>query len=191
MNPDMRRLVAFTEDRGERCPSCGHDAIETTEIERTFPFGEGAHAVELSTNVPLRRCRECGFEFLDAEAEERQHEAVCRHLGVMTPSEVRAVRQKVGGLSRGEFARMTRLGEATIGRWERGELVQNAANDQLLYLLTFPENVVRLRGRIEHACSVGSSPTSRHESPRFRVLQPTEALRKRAARFSLRGTGAA
>jgi DNA-binding transcriptional regulator YiaG len=67
----------------------------------------------------------------------------------MTPAEVRAVRQKAGSLSRAEFARITRLGEATIGRWERGELIQNAANDQLLYLLTFPENVVRLRDRIE------------------------------------------
>jgi putative zinc finger/helix-turn-helix YgiT family protein len=135
------------EELDRRCPSCGRTAIDTEEIERRFPYGAGDQAVQLSAVVPLRRCRDCGFEFLDAEAEEKQAEAVCRHLGVMTSSEVRAIRRKAGALSRTEFARITRLGEATIGRWERGELIQNAANDQLLYLLTFPENVTRLRNR--------------------------------------------
>jgi DNA-binding transcriptional regulator YiaG len=99
--------------------------------------------------VPLRRCRDCGFEFLDSVAEERQHDAVCRHLGVMTPAEIRQIRQKAGSLSRGEFAKISRVGEASLGRWERGELIQNAANDQLLYLLTFPENLNRLRERLQ------------------------------------------
>ena len=191
MNPDMKRLVPLSEEQDRRCPSCGHYAIETIEIERTFPYGEGDQATEVSATVPLRRCRECGFEFLDAEAEEIQHDAVCRHVGVMTPSEIRALRQKAGGLSRGEFARVTRLGEATIGRWERGELLQNAAYDQLLYLLTFPENFIRLRRRIEQSSPAQCSPTPETLSPRFRVIVPTPDLRERAARFSLNMAGAA
>jgi putative zinc finger/helix-turn-helix YgiT family protein len=150
MNPQYpNRLEPVLEDTSPSCPSCGHGTVQTTHIEHKFPYGDGDHRVELSATLPLRRCLECGVEFFDSVAEDLQHEAVCRHLGVMTPAEVRAVRQKAGSLSRAEFARITRLGEATIGRWERGELIQNAANDQLLYLLTFPENVVRLRDRIE------------------------------------------
>jgi putative zinc finger/helix-turn-helix YgiT family protein len=141
------RLAVALEDASSSCPSCGHEAIETTQIDHRFPYGEGDQAVELSAMVPLRRCRDCGLEFLDSVAEDRQHEAVCRHLGVMTPVEIREIRQKAGSLSRGEFAKISRLGEATLGRWERGELIQNAANDQLLYLLTFPENLSRLRQR--------------------------------------------
>jgi DNA-binding transcriptional regulator YiaG len=127
------------------CPSCGADSVETVEIEHPFTYGDGDRAVALKAVIPVRRYMKCCYEFLDAEAEERQHDAVCRHLGVMTSSEVRAIRQQCGGLSRAEFARVTRLGEATIGRWERGELIQNAANDQYLHLLRYPENVERLR----------------------------------------------
>jgi DNA-binding transcriptional regulator YiaG len=143
----------------------------------------------VSAVVPLRRCSECGFEFLDAEAEARQHAAVCRHIGVMTPSEIRRVRQMTGNLSRGEFARLTRLGDATIGRWERGELIQNAAYDQLLYLLTFPENVIRLRDRVERLSSSEYLPQP--PAATFRVIRPTDDLRERAAKFSLTRTGAA
>ena len=50
-------------------------------------------------------------------------------------------------MTRAAFAEMTRLGEASLARWEKGLLIQNPANDQLLYLLRFPENVERLRAR--------------------------------------------
>jgi putative zinc finger/helix-turn-helix YgiT family protein len=189
MNPQYGQLFPLPNDRDERCPSCDCSNIETVEIERTLPYGEGEQAVELPVTVPLRRCCKCGFEFLDVEAEERQHEAVCRHLGVMTPSEIRSVRQATGNLSRGEFARITRLGEATLGRWERGELIQNAANDQLLYLLTFCENIIRLRERAERGTPSAGLPKS--PSPSFRVIQITDDLRERAAKFSLTRTGAA
>jgi DNA-binding transcriptional regulator YiaG len=142
-------LAPIREEVSLSCPACGHGSVETTQIEHKFPYGDGDKGVELSATVPLRRCLECGVEFFDAVAEEIRHEAVCRYLGVMPPAEVQAVRRMSGSLSRGEFAKITRLGEATIGRWERGELIQNAANDQLLYLLTFPENLTRLRDRLE------------------------------------------
>ncbi len=143
--------VSGFRERDLSCPECGSERIVTETIDHRFPYGQEDSAVELSARIPVRRCEECGDEFLDDEAEDLMHEAVCRHLGVMTPSEVRAIRQQCGSLSRAEFARITRLGEATIGRWERGQLIQNAAYDQLLHLLTFPENLTRLRQRVERA----------------------------------------
>jgi len=143
----------------------------------------------LSARIPVRRCEECGNQFLDAEAEDLMHEAVCRHLGVMTSSEVRAIRRQSGRLSRAEFARITRLGEATIGRWERGELIQNAAYDQLLYLLTFPENLVRIRERVEMRERNPHSMT--HVAGAFRVLNVTRGLRAQAREFILTTVGAA
>ena len=186
MNPEYERLSVVSDVQDKSCPSCGCGSVETVEIERALRYGEGSQAVSLPVTVPLRRCRTCGFEFLDVEAEERQHEAVCRYLGVMTPSEVLSVRKMAGNLTRCEFARITRLGEATIGRWERGELIQNAANDQLLFLLTFTENVIRLRERADlHADSVLLP------RPTWRVIHPTDDLKERAAKFSLTRTGAA
>lgn len=73
-----------------------------------------------------------------------QHEAVCKHLGVMTPGQIRQLRVNLG-LSRTQLARLTGLGEATIARWERGSLIQNEANDRFLKLLAHKENIRRLK----------------------------------------------
>ena len=53
------------------------------------------------------------------------------------------------GMTRSQFAALTRFGDASLGRWERGALVQNGANDQLIYLLGFADNVERLRARTQ------------------------------------------
>ena len=194
MNPQYPiRLTPVFEDTSLSCPSCGHGIVHTTYIEHKFPYGAGDRSVELSANVPLRRCAECEVEFFDSVAEELQHEAVCRHLGVMIPTEVQAVRKKMGSLSRAEFARITRLGEATISRWERGELIQNAANDQLLYLLTFPENVKRLRDRVERPIPVAIVPPRENGNGHiaFRVISRTPFLEEEAALFCLTKPGVA
>lgn len=183
-------LSAFS-NRDLSCPECGSKRIATEVVDHRFPYGQEDSAVELSARIPVRRCDECGDQFLDDEAEDLMHEAVCRHLRVMTPSEVRRIRQQCGGLSRAEFARVTRLGEATIGRWERGELIQNAAYDQLLHLLTFPENLIRLRQRVEKAESATAPESATATAPRFRALNVTAALTREAAFFVLNTAGAA
>lgn len=174
-----------------RCPSCGSDAVTTEVIEHRFPYGDGDSAVDLSARVPLRKCQECGEEYLDDESEDLMHETVCRHRGVMTPSQVRAIRQQSGGMSRAEFARITRLGEATIGRWERGELIQNAAYDQLLYLLTYPDNLIRLQERVDPATSQPTAASACGAARRFRLIGVTDDLTERAATFLLNTAGAA
>jgi putative zinc finger/helix-turn-helix YgiT family protein len=126
------------------CPECGHPEVDTLWTNCPFVYGSGGDAVTIDARLPVRKCRQCGFEFFDEEAEDLKHEAVCRHLGVLTPAEIVALRQKYG-LSRADFARLTRLGEATIARWERGELIQNAGYDTLLRLLQDEENVRRLQ----------------------------------------------
>jgi DNA-binding transcriptional regulator YiaG len=77
----------------------------------------------------------------------------------MTPREVEGIRTRLG-MTRAAFAELTRLGEASLARWEKGLLIQNPGNDQLLYLLQFPENVKRLRSRLaatDSAARAGSS----------------------------------
>jgi transcriptional regulator with XRE-family HTH domain len=112
-------------------------------MEETFPYGVGHNRVELTAHVPVRSCAACSFEYYDGEAEDARHEAVCRYLGVQTPAEIETLRKSLH-LSRADFADLTQLGEATIARWERGALIQNAANDSYLYLLHWRENIDRL-----------------------------------------------
>ena len=74
------------------------------------------------------------------------------------------------------FAELTKFGEATLGRWERGALIQNAANDQFLYLLRFAENVDRLRTR--NAGEPGSEERKIAAETTLRVISRTTELRQ-------------
>jgi putative zinc finger/helix-turn-helix YgiT family protein len=140
--PDSQEIV------GMECPTCGVGSIRTEIQEERFTYGAGKDEVELAARVPVRICSGCGSQFMDAEAEEAKHDAVCQHLGVLGPKKIIGIR-KQHGLTRGAWAKLTRIGEASLSRWENGHLIQNASSDQLLYLLMFPDNVERLRERAE------------------------------------------
>jgi len=139
-------VIKFPQPERIECPACEDKDVTTTMETETFTYGEGAEAVELTVRVPVRTCTSCGFQFTDNIAEEIRHEAVCRYLGIMSPKEIQMVRKSYG-MSRADFTRLTRIGEASLARWESGQLMQNLAYDQFLYLLTFPENVERLKSR--------------------------------------------
>jgi len=62
-----------------RCPSCDSNKISTEEINHCFPYGQG----ELSANVPLRKCQNCGEQYLDHEAEELMGVAIRLHLNTI------------------------------------------------------------------------------------------------------------
>lgn len=117
----------------EPCPLCESPLLRTWQTS-SFTYGAGTSAVDLQARLPVLRCDACDEEFLDHDGEMIEHEAVCRHLGVLTPGQVRAVRKRRGP-SRAAFAGFTGLGEATIKRWESGAVVQNLANDRYLRLL--------------------------------------------------------
>lgn len=192
-NKNSDRLSAIRDDHQEvTCPACGSSQVGSELIDHRFPYGDEVKGIELTARVPLRECSECDEQFLDSEAEDLMHDAVCRHLGVMCPAEVRSIRKQSGGLSQSEFASLTRLGAATIGRWERGQLIQNAAYDQFLYLLTFPENMIRLRGRVDNAESTRTTANPTERATTLRALRVvTDDLKKRASVFTLTTVGAA
>ena len=90
------------------------------------------------------RCSKCGEEFLlpammDA-VMKRATARIREEDGLLTPEQVRAVRQKYG-LTQPEFERLLGVGTNTVVRWERGTVPQNSAADSLLRLIgEFPEN---------------------------------------------------
>lgn len=156
-----------------RCPRCASTRLATRDQPDSIAYGEGPRASEIQVIVPLRTCESCGLEFLDEAAEELYHDAVCRHLGVLTPREIRSIR-KSHGLTRKEFARLTHIGPATLARWERGAKIQNAGYDRFLRLLSYPDSLARLHRQ-------GAPLTE----PRFRVLRVTERHRAEQRSFSL------
>ncbi len=174
---------AITEER--HCPQCASTRVSTQTATESFPYGLGDDQQFLTASIPVHTCSACGFRFRDAIAEDIKHEAVCRHLGVMTPSEIHALRDRLG-LSRADFANLTRLGDASIARWERGESIQTAAYDQLLYLLMFDDNLRRLR---ERDCPPAAEPTQHSPRIRVRALTITPAIIQCSQSFVLQRTG--
>lgn len=172
------------------CPSCGKRSVSTRIEDRSFPYGAAESHVDLTARVAVHSCGSCSFEFLDDSAEDARHEAVCRHLGVLTPSEITSIRNK-HGYNRVNFARLTQFGEASLTRWENSLLVQNAANDQFLYLLWFPDNIERLRARTRG--SLPSDLVAKHRvlrfESRFPALTVDEITQHSDSDFALRSTG--
>lgn len=160
------------------CAECGHP-VTTAWHCHTFLYGSGQAATELAVRLPVRRCEHCDFDYLDDEGERLKHEAVCRHLGVLTPQDIRRIREEYQ-LSRPAFAKLTGIGEASLGRWENGIKIQTPGNDRYLRLLAYPGMLALLR-RV-----VGASPTVQSGHAKFRLLELNSAIVQREKTFSLR-----
>ena len=170
------------------CPQCAADAVTTFQHLVTFRYGSGESAVDLSVNLPLRRCGSCELEFFDAEAESLKHDAVCKHLGVLSPDAIRQIRKSYG-MTRATFAEVTGLGEATLNRWENGIMVQTLANDRYMRLLARPENMSRLRIRSWGSVVRTPSAASNVGSGSFRILKISEGVRREQENFRLQLVG--
>jgi putative zinc finger/helix-turn-helix YgiT family protein len=163
--------------KDSQCPNCGSSNVRTVTEKERLPYGEGRDAIELDVEVPVRACLSCGFEFTDAAADDAREIAVRRHLGLLTPAEIMEIRRTCAS-SRKEFATTTRIGEASLARWENGQLLQSGALDQFLYLLRVPSNYERLRRR--------GRPQTSDGQPRLRALQEVgEEMRRAAESFEL------
>jgi putative zinc finger/helix-turn-helix YgiT family protein len=165
------------------CPSCGGPNVKTENKNRTFPYGCDSEKVELTVQVPVRVCTDCDFSFLDRVAERLCHEAICQYLKVMSPSQIRDLRE-LYSLNQSQFAKLTGLGEATLSRWERGVVIQNRAYDSFLYLLGFEENIRRLQERTDTLNRKVAASGLRQ--PSFRSLEVTEEILDKQRGFELR-----
>lgn len=166
------------------CPQCGEVSVTTFWHHDSLRYGTGDSAVDLPVDLPVRRCGSCSFEFLDHEGERLRHEAVCRHLGVLTPAEVLGVRKR-HGMTRAKFARVTGFGEATLNRWENGLVIQNLANDRYLRLLDTPGAMSLLKSLLAPRSAQPQVPVP-GKPKKFRVLKVSDQLRRSQSEFQLR-----
>lgn len=118
----------------EHCAICGELAATHAIETQQFAYVDGEREYLLTASVPVVHCTACGESYAGEEAEIVQHEAVCRHLGRLTPGEIRGLRQRLG-LSQAKLAEATGIGIASIKRWENGAVIQNASLDARLRTL--------------------------------------------------------
>ncbi|MCY4025931.1 MAG: type II toxin-antitoxin system MqsA family antitoxin [Acidobacteria bacterium] len=167
----------------QRCAQCGARAVDTVEQRQTFRYGTGESAADLTVDLPVRRCATCGFEFLDGESERIKLEAICEHLGVLSPAGIRRIRERYG-MTQAEFAQVTGLGTASLVRWENGSMNHTRAYDRYIRLLESPDVMRRLRRLAEPAVRRGPLPIA--AGGRWRAREDNDALRRQQSSFALR-----
>jgi putative zinc finger/helix-turn-helix YgiT family protein len=143
---EMVQDTSRVHDSKELCIECGSARLVERQKEQSFAYGPPGDQVTLTASMPVMTCEDCGYESFDQRGDAARQAAVCRHLGVQTPDEVRRTREGAG-LSRAEFCQLTGFGQASLQRWESGMVVPNASSDRLIFLLRCPDNVERLQKR--------------------------------------------
>ena len=167
------------------CPQCDAGPVTTITYRDAFDYGLGKDAVTLHVTIPVRYCGACDFEYLDDEADLIRHEAVCTHLGVLTPTEIRSIREH-HRMSRAEFAQVSGFGEATLNRWENGAIIQNRANDNFLRLLADPNILHRVKTPRAVEPSAEHRPSGSRRGQVLEFDDPSLRERHRPDAFDLR-----
>jgi len=162
---------------GGTCPECGKGQLFLIYESEEFDYELGDEKLRVKVeNVPLEKCDQCGEVIAGTSAFRLRHDAICRTAGFYTPSEIRELRENLG-LSQTEFAQLAGVGTATVSRWERGRLLQNRGNDNLLFLLTLESNRKLLQERAASRTNSNlptPSKTDTAQLPPFASLAPTE-----------------
>ena len=169
------------------CPVCESERVLTTVKNESFVYGSGATAKTLTALIPVHRCDACGFSFTGEGAEAARDRAVRMHLDIYMPEEIVSLRKK-RDLTQRQFAECSKIGIASLARWETGQTIQNPALDLYLFLLSFDDNWQRLTERQTNSTSSQSvaSFVSQARPPRLRVVDPENPdLIIRKNRFSL------
>jgi HTH-type transcriptional regulator/antitoxin MqsA len=140
----------------QRCPNCGHTPLLDETVTDRFEYrGEGEEPLTIeSQDVPVQVCPNCGEKYFGPAAVRVRHAAVSRALGLLTPQEIQAIRERFGP-TQAEFARLTGIGEATISRWERGRVLPNRAMDRYLRLLASNPAIVHTLEALASTTPVG------------------------------------
>ncbi|MEQ9590887.1 MAG: helix-turn-helix domain-containing protein [Parvibaculaceae bacterium] len=160
------------------CLACGSDegTVRIDEVE--FEYGRGDRTTTLVAHTPVHICDVCQAEIIDKQGERAKHTAICRYLGILTPTEIHELRNGLG-MSREELAELTGLGTASLARWETGSHPQNAAYDRLLRLLRVPGVVDALQSMAD------ADEIYAPKLPQLRSLEVNPSLIEKSRHFEL------
>lgn len=160
------------------CLACGSKDGQVRIDEVEFAYGRGRQQVTLVAHTPVHSCHACGQDIVDQAGEQAKQTAICRYLGILTPTEIGELRSGLG-LSREELSKLTGLGTASLARWESGTHPQNTASDRLLRLLSVPGVISALRNMMDTA------PQKDSPLPQLRALEVSDSVLVEASQFKL------
>ena len=181
----MNTKYMATPEVRPKCGCCDQGRLDTRYREETVEYGEeGDLQTVQADRVPVSVCDSCGNVFVTPATLKARHNYVCRALGLITPDEIQELRKR-HGMTIAEFARITKIGEATISRWERYRILPNGANSSYLTLLRQNPNLVEslIKQNASIAGQAVADPVPSAE--RFRFSLPAELKAILAAKAPL------
>ena len=139
---------ALSSEKQRRCPVCGEGDLVARRITEKFEHGPDDDRVTVEArDVPVEVCNGCGESCSGPESARVRHEAVCKAHGLLSPNEIKAIREQ-RDMSQSQFANLTGISEPSLSRWERGRLLQSKALDRYLRLLASNAENIRLLEKI-------------------------------------------
>lgn len=137
------------------CATCGPVlSTRVEEREEAYPVkGE-----DTAVRAQVRMCAECGEDIYDRELDAANlrlaYDAYRRNHGIITPDEIRVVRENYGLSQRGLGA-LLGWGEITIHRYEQGSMPDEAHNLVLCFIQD-PLNMQRMEREKGHRLSAAA-----------------------------------
>jgi HTH-type transcriptional regulator/antitoxin MqsA len=114
-----------------------HDCGGAFELVR-IPGDVRIRGTTVRVDREVYRCASCGAERATLDQVDAAREAAAEKLrreeGIMSPAEIRDLRNSLG-LSQAELERALGLGPKTVVRWESGKVMPNQATSALLLLI--------------------------------------------------------
>jgi putative zinc finger/helix-turn-helix YgiT family protein len=164
--------------------TCGRCRQQSVERE-TLPYSTDVHYDGRSYSVDMPkfsvpRCKNCGAMVLDDHANDQITDALRRHLGLLTPAQIRDNRESLG-LKQRDFANLVGIGESTVSRWETGAQIQQRSLDKLMRLYFALPTVRNALADKDRLAELGSEvvkepePQQVTDRPRRRILRPPRA----------------
>lgn len=115
--------------------SIPHDRVEVRPVSVAIPTPDGERVAEhIEVRVPMRWDASLGEWLINADAMEAIENARYRHMGLMLPAEMRALRERLG-LTQKQMGELLRIGGKSWTRWESGLQRQSQSINLLLKLL--------------------------------------------------------
>jgi DNA-binding transcriptional regulator YiaG len=109
--------------------------IENRTFDVSIPTADGENIAELiSIEIPMEWGVEIQEWLMTEEGLQKVEETKARHMGLMLPSEIHALRQRLN-LSQKEISEALQIGEKTWSPWENGRLRPSRSINLLLRAL--------------------------------------------------------
>ncbi len=115
-----------------KCPICGVQTLSPRHGEFQFtPPDNIPGGVMVVPETDWLECSTCGERILSPELSHAIEALRYERLGLLTPEEIKAVRDRTG-LSQEEMSKLIGVGDKTYTRWESGRSIQNKSSDNLI-----------------------------------------------------------